>query len=216
MQAGDRVRISARPLRALLLFLSESPSVDAGRLARDLADAADESQRFRLRDEPEWLPRLKEMEITIDDLLADPASLRRLGEEGRADLLLVVDPGTVGDASIGLEVRSLWTGRILADFRQAWTVVERPAPAGAAPAAVARGFAGRETRAPREYISKELSSSALSILTGDFRGEGTLDVLITDGRGLSLYTWDQGGLIWKWEDGGPSGPPRPRPRLRRP
>jgi hypothetical protein len=57
----------------------------------------------------------------------------------------------------------------------------------------------------REYISKELPSSALSILSGDLRGEGTFDLLITDGRGLSLYTWEQGGLIWKWEDAGPRG-----------
>jgi hypothetical protein len=207
VQAGDRVRISARPLRVLLLFLSESPAVDAGRLARDLADAADESRRFRLRDEPEWLPRLKEMGMTIGDLVTDPASLRRLGGEGRADLLLVVDPGTGEDASIGLEARSLWTGRTLADFRQPWRIAEEP-PAAAGQTPSSPGVFSRAGGRPvetREYVRKDLSSSALSILAGDLRGEGGLDILVTDGRGLTLYTWEQGGLIWTWEDGAPRG-----------
>jgi hypothetical protein len=206
LKGGDRVRISARPLRALLLFLSESPALDAGRLARELTEAAEQSKRFRLRDEPEWLPRLKEVNITIDDLLADPALLRRLGEQAKADLLLVVDPAGEGEEAISLEVRSLWTGRTLAEFRQSWSYVPAAAGAGTGPSSSSPfAFASDDAGVAREYVSKELSSSALSMLAGDLRGEGTLDFLITDGSGLSLYTWEAGGLIWKGEDEGRKG-----------
>jgi hypothetical protein len=204
VKGGDRVRISARPLQALLLFLTESPTLDPGRLARELTDSAEQSRRFRLRDEPEWLPRLKEVDVTIDDLLADPALLKRLGEQAKADLLLVVEPAREGEETLGLEVRSLWTGRVLAEFRQPWTFA--PAPVEALPGgASSPAFAPRYADAPREYVSKELSSSALSVLAGDIRGEGTLDFLITDGIAVSLYTWEGGGLLWRGEDEGKKG-----------
>ena len=129
MRPGDRVRISARPLRALLFFSGESPSLDTGRMALALTEAAVESKRFRLRDEPEWLPRLGELKMSVDEVLADPASLRRLGEHAGADLLFVVTPPGDADPSLGFEVLSLWTGRSLADLGSGWsTAPEAPPP----------------------------------------------------------------------------------------
>ena len=137
MHPGDRVRISARPLRALLFFAGESPSLDTGRMALALTETAVESKRFRLRDEPEWLPRLGEMGMSVDEVLADPAALRRLGEHAAADLLFVVTPPGDAGAPLGFRVLSLWTGRVLADLDSSWSTASQaaPAPAERAPAA---------------------------------------------------------------------------------
>jgi hypothetical protein len=201
IRAGDRVRISARPLRVLLLFRSESPALDAGRLARELADALKESQRFRLRDEPEWLPRLREIDADVESLLEDPLLMKQLGDHVRADLILVVDPVGGGESVLAHEVRSLWTGRTLSDYRQPWSIAE--VPEGAAPFPSSPFL--YEQSAPREYSSKDLPSSAVLILTGDIRGEGVLDVLVSDGTDLTLYSWESGGLIWKGEREGGRG-----------
>lgn len=197
---GDRVRISSRPLRTLLLFRGEGATLETGPMAQVLQEAANESRRFRLRDEPEWLPVLKEMGLTIDDLLADPASLRLLGGEAKADLLLLVTPPGAEEPDLTLEARSLWTGRTLAEFRQPWTP---PAPAASAADSSSpfRLFPGREKVPKREYRRKDLSTAALSIVAGDFTGNGDLEVMITDGLRLTLYRWEEGGLIWRWESG---------------
>jgi hypothetical protein len=200
VRPGDRVRISARPLRVLLLFSGESPYLETGSMARSLLEATDESRRFRLTDEPEWLPRLKELELTIDELLADAEVRRRLGKEVKADLLVVVSAPAEEDSTLGIEVRSLWTGRTLAEFRQPWSApeeVEYDEPRKFSPFSL---FRRREQRpSKREYVTKDLSTAALNLVTGDFTGEDDLEVMITDGIRISLYGWSDGGLIWKWE-----------------
>ena len=114
LKPGDKVRISARPRRGLLLFGGQSPALEAGRMAEALTAAISDSQRFRLQDEPEWFPRLKEMNASVDEVLADEALLRRLGGEARADLLFVIRPPGGEEPLLTLDVISLWTGRKLA------------------------------------------------------------------------------------------------------
>jgi hypothetical protein len=204
MHPGDRVRISARPLRALLFFSGESPALDTDRMALALTEAAVESKRFRLRDEPEWLPRLGELNVSIDDMIADQASLRRLGEHAGADLLFVVTPPKDADSFLGFEVLSLWTGRSLAGFDSGWsTAIEASPPVEPAPDSSFRLFPSAKSKAPSsEYVSRDLPSSADSILIGDFRGEGEIEILVASGHRLALYSWKEGGLLWRWDDKG--------------
>jgi hypothetical protein len=40
------------------------------------------------------------------------------------------------------------------------------------------------------------------IVIGDFRGEGEVDILVASGHRLALYSWKEGGLLWRWDDEG--------------
>jgi len=201
--AGDRVRISARPLPALLFFSGESPALETGAMAQVLQDAAEESKRLRLRDEPEWLPLLKELGVTIDEVLADGSSLRLLGEKAKADLIVIVTLPEEEGKSLGFEVRSLWTGRTLLEFSEPWTA---PPPVAAAPSGSSspfRIFPRREQSEPkREYVTKDLSAAGLGLVAGNFTGGGGLEVHVSDGSVMALYQWEQGGRIGKWESEG--------------
>lgn len=207
IRAGDMVRISSRPLRALLFFAAESEVVETARLARELVDAAAESGRFRVQDEPEWLPRVKEAGLSTEGLTGDPAALVELGRSLKSDLLLVVTPQDGENATINLQVLSLWTGRSLAAYREAWT----PPPLAAAPSdegrsGIGRFFGGRDSaKGTREYTKKNMPGEVRSITVGEMTGGSGVDVLMSDGETLTLYSWESGGLIWQWEGGSDKG-----------
>lgn len=207
VRAGDRVRISSRPLRALLFFAAESEVVETARLARELVDAAAESGRFRLQDEPEWLPRATEAGHSTEGITGNPAALAELGRSLKADLLLVVTPEDGESPTVNLQVLSLWTGRSLAAYREAWT----PPPPAMAPAAEGRGgfgrfFGGRgEAESTREYTTKSMPGEVRSITVGEMTGTGGVDILVSNGESMTLYSWESGGLIWQWEGGSDKG-----------
>ncbi|HEY6000218.1 MAG TPA: hypothetical protein VI078_13095, partial [bacterium] len=127
--AGDRVRMSARRLRALLAISGSAPGVEAGPLALALLGRVGESGRFTLVDEPAWAPSLAGLGATPQAVAADAETLRKLGAAAGADLLLLttVEPGS--RPLVAIDVRSLRTGAALGVLREAW-----PAPADAEPA----------------------------------------------------------------------------------
>ena len=130
--AGDRVRMSARRLRALLALSGSAPGVEPGPLALALLGRGAESGRFTLVDEPAWAPALTAMGTTVQTAAGDPASLRALGEKTGADLLLfvTVEPGP--RPIVAVDVRSLRTGTLLGVLREAW-----PLPGDASPTVAA-------------------------------------------------------------------------------
>lgn len=205
VKVGDRVRLSSRPLRSLLFFAAQSEAVEAARLARELVDAAAASGRFRLKDEPEWLASVSELGLSMEGITGDAGALRELGRSLKSDLLFVVTPAGSDPWTINLEIFSLWTGRRLAAYREAWS----PPPAVPVAAEETRGgfarlFDGarKSEVTSREYMTKNMPGEVRSIAIGEMTGDAIVDVLVTDGGSLTLYSWDGGGLIWQWEGGG--------------
>jgi len=136
---GDRVRLSARRLRALLHFAGAAPGIDIGPLAQSLIARGEQSGRFAMIDEPGWAPSLAALGSPWEAVHADPALLRRLGELSAADLLLSARIEAGAAPGVAIEVRSLRTGTMLGELSERW-----PAPA---PAAVP--IAGKPAAAPR-------------------------------------------------------------------
>jgi len=131
---GDRVRLSARRLRALLHVSGAAPGIEIGPLAQALLARGEESGRFAMVDEPAWAPSLAALGAPWETVGADPAALRRLGELAAADLLLQarIQAGPV--PGVAVEVRSLRTGAVLGELSQRWPTAPG-APVAAAPAA---------------------------------------------------------------------------------
>lgn len=208
--AGDRVRVSARRLRTLLSFSGEATGIEIGPLALALIARGEESGRFQMIDEPKWASALTTLGVTRDAALADPLALRTLGSLVPADILLLVRAEERdGQSAVAVSVRSLHTGATLQEFREAW-----PGPAGSAPAppaaasVAAPAVAGSAPATPaqdQEYLQRELTNPQLYLAVGDILGEGRREVLLSDGRGLALYRWEEAGLAWKWNEEGKGG-----------
>ncbi len=197
VRSGDRVRITARRLRALLLLSGGAPGIDTWRLSQALAEMGEVSKRFQILEEPEWRPSLQAVGRTLDEVLTDTGSLRRLGEEVPAELLLIVRPQRREDVTeLLLEVLSLRTGFTLGEFARPWS-----AGPGAVEARIPPPTP--ETGPAAEYLNKELPTAVRSMIAEDLDGDGRLEILISDGRRLTIYRWEDGGLIWKWEERGP-------------
>lgn len=213
--AGDRVRLSSRRLRTLLHVSAAAPGIETGPLAQALLSRGEESGRFAMIDEPAWSGSLKALGAPWDAVRADPAALRRLGELAAADLLLLtrVEPGTI--PLVVVEVRSLSTGSILGELSERWpapvALVPAPAPAAAAAAGGAPAAAGPgpAVAAPiadaGEYVVRELAAPARALAAGDILGEGRLELVLTDGKKLSLYRWEEKSLVWRWDEDGRRG-----------
>lgn len=227
--AGDRVRVSAGRLRALLHFSGKAAGIDYGPLAQSLIGRGEQSGRLQMIDEPKWAPALAALGVTLEAALADPELLKRLGSQVPADLLLLVRlEERDGGAAVALSVRSLRTGAVLEELREPWPASAPPpaepgsaaAPAAAPPSPAAAATAATAAAAPPpatapdpsaaslvpgEYTTRTLVNPALYLAAGDFLGEGRLEIVLSDGHGLALYRWEESGLVWKWDDGGSPG-----------
>jgi hypothetical protein len=213
--AGDRVRVSAGRLRALLHFSGKAAGVEFGPLAQALIGRGEQSGRFQMIDEPKWAPALAALGVTLEAALADPGALKSLGSRVPADALLLVRlEERDGRGAVVLSVRSLRTGATLEELREPWPAVVSPEPApvaGGTPAAAPPATAATAapappppaaSPAPGEYTTRTLANPALYLAAGDFLGEGRLELVLSDGYGLALYRWEDTGLVWKWDEGG--------------
>jgi len=228
---GDRARVSARRLRALLLVEGEAPGVEAGPLVQALAGRMEASGRVTLVDEPAWSADLEALGADASALLADPALLRRLGERTGADLLLRLRLGEEGGrAFAAADLRSLHTGAGFGERVEPWpagapaeaapvrAAAAAPAPAPAPAAEAAPGEATAAAPAPPppsppaprpaaqgEYVVRELAAPAVALAVGDLLGEGAAQVLVSDGSALALYRWGAEKLAWAWDEEGRGG-----------
>ena len=146
---GDRVRLSARRLRALLHVAGSAPGVEIGPLAQALIARGEQSRRFAMIDEPGWASSLAALGAPWESVRADPALLRRLGELAAADLLLLarVEPGPI--SRVVVEVRSLRTGTMLSELSERWPAPAPVAVPGGTPVqAAAAGAAPSKAAAP--------------------------------------------------------------------
>lgn len=204
---GDRVRVAARRLRALLHVAAGAPGVEAGPLARAVVGRGVESGRFAIIDEPAWVPALRELGVTLERALADPQALRRLGERVPADLLLLVrvDPGERRPA-LSLEARSLRSGAVVGRLEERWPVEAPPAgapqPAKGARAAGADPGEGQAELPAGRYVLRELDGRAAALAAGNVLGEGRVEIVVSDGIDLAVYRWGPERLEWKWDEKG--------------
>lgn len=221
--AGDRARVSARRLRALLALSGTAPGVEPGPLALALVGRGNESGRFTVVDEPAWAPALAALGTTPQAIAADPASLIALGAKAGADLLLLVAVEAGARPIVAVDVRSLRTGAPLGVLREAWpvpgteTAASPATPRQPAPVPAAAGTPAGEEPAPAtppvsaveppaapapegEYVIRELPGGGTALAAGNILGEGRVEVVVSDGERVALYRWDAQKLTWLWDE----------------
>lgn len=197
VQQGDKVRVtSARIVVAL-------PNVDVADVAgtntrsvtRDLTNALIKTNRFEVMTDQRVRAALAEQKLATPDQFSDPEVLQALWKALRVTAVLV--------AKLSLHEQSVrWDVQVLSTVRGDTITLASADVKGALPT-VARGsargggsFAGGET--PRidqiALRSQELPYKAQAMTMGEFTGDGTLKLAVTDGQNLYLYDLTKAGV----------------------
>jgi endonuclease YncB( thermonuclease family) len=198
VQQGDKVRVtSARVIVAL-------PNVDVADVAgantrsvtRDLTNALIKTNRFEVMSDQRIRAALAEEKLGTAEQFADPAVLQALWKRLRVTAALVAKLSL-------LEKAVRWDVQVLSTVRGDTITLAGAEVKGAAPkvgsAAPVRGggsFAG--TEAPRidqiALRSQEVPFKGVAMAAGEFTGDGTVKLAITDGQGVFIYDVGRDGI----------------------
>ena len=191
VQQGDRARVTtARIIVALPnVDVSDVAGANTRSVTRDLVNALVKSNRFEVMPDQRIRAALAEEKLTATDSLADPAVLQVLWKRLRVTAVLL------GKLSV-LEKSVRWDVQVLSTVRGDTITLAGAEMKGAAPRAAsvapARGggnFAGQD--APRidqiALRSQEVPYKGRAMAVGEFTGDGTVKLAISDGQGVFIY-----------------------------
>ncbi len=198
VQQGDKARVtSARVIVALPnVDVSDVAGANTRSVTRDLVNALIKTNRFEVMPDQRIRAALAEEKLTASDSLADPAVLQVLWKRLRVTAVLL------GKLSL-LEKSVRWDVQVLSTVRGdtitlAGAEVKGATPrvASAAPARGSGNFAGQD--APRidqiALRAQELPFKGRAMTVGEFTGDGTVKLAVTDGQGVFIYDVDKNGI----------------------
>lgn len=200
IQQGDRVRVtSARIVVAL-------PNVDVGDVAgtntrsvtRDLTNALLKTNRFDVLTDQRIRAALTEEKIPIPDQFTEPNVLQALWKQLRVTAVLL--------AKLSLQEKAVrWDVQVLSTLRGDTVTLATAEVKGSFLPTLARGtsggrgggdFAGGE--APRidqiALRSQELPFKGQAMTVGEFTGDGTMKLAVTDGQNIYIYDLTKSGV----------------------
>jgi hypothetical protein len=197
VQQGDQVRVtSARVILALPnVDVSDVAGTNTRSVTRDLLNALVKTGRFEVMPDPRIRAALQEEKVPNPDQLADPAVLQALWKRLRVTAVLL--------AKLSLMQKTVqWDVQVVSTVRGdsitlASTEVKGAAPRiSSIPGGGGGSFAGRE--APRidqvALRSQEVPFRAQAMAVGELKGNGTMQLAISDGQGVFIYDLDKGGI----------------------
>ena len=197
VQQGDKVRVtSARVIVALPnVDVTDVAGANTRSVTRDLTNALIKTNRFEVMPDQRIRAALVEEKLGAGDQLNDPAVLQALWKRLRATAVLVAKLSL-------LEKAVRWDVQVLSTVRGdtitlAGAEVKGAAPkVGSTPARGGGNFAGNE--APRidqiALRSQEVPFKGRAMVAGEFTGDGTVKLAITDGQGVFIYDVDRNGI----------------------
>lgn len=197
VQQGDKARVtSARVIVALPnVDVSDVAGANTRSVTRDLVNALIKTNRFEVMPDQRIRAALAEEKLTGSETLADPAVLQVLWKRLRVTAVLL------GKLSL-LEKSARWDVQVLSTVRGDTITLAGAEVKGATPrvaAAPARGsgnYAGQD--APRidqiALRAQELPFKGVAMTTGEFTGDGTVKLAVTDGQGVFIYDVDKNGV----------------------
>jgi hypothetical protein len=198
VQQGDKVRVtSARIILALPnVDVSDVAGANTRSVTRDLVNALIKTNRFEVMSDQRIRAALAEEKMAATDQFGDPAVLQALWKRLRVTAVLLAKLSL-------LEKAVRWDVQVLSTVRGdtitlAGADVRGAAPkVGAAPARSGGGsFAAAE--APRidqiALRSQELPFRARAMAVGEFTGDGTIKLAVTDSQSVFIYDVDKNGV----------------------
>jgi hypothetical protein len=206
VQQGDHVRVTtARILLALPnVDVSDVAGTNTRSVTRDLVNALVKTNRFEVMNDQRIRAALQEEKVPNPDQLTDPAVLQALWKRLRVSAVLL--------SKLSLMEKAVqWDVQVISTVRGDSITLAGAEVRGAAPkvaSSTGRGGGsalGRE--APRidqmPLRSQEIPFKAQGIAVGDFTGDGTLKLAISDGQGVYIYDFDpNAGIKDIWKDPG--------------
>jgi hypothetical protein len=197
VQHGDRVRVtSARVILALPnVDVSDVAGANTRSVTRDLTNALIKTNRFEVMPDQRIRAALIEEKLGASDQLADPAVLQVLWKRLRATAVLM--------AKLSLMEKAVrWDVQVLSTVRGDTITMASTDVKGAAPKLASTqsrpggSFAG--TDAPRidqvALRTQEVPFKGRAMAVGEFTGDGTTKLAITDGQGVFVHDVDKNGI----------------------
>jgi len=197
VQQGDKVRVtSARIIVALPnVDVSDVAGANTRSVTRDLTNALIKTNRFEVMPDQRIRAALAEEKLGATEQLLDPAVLQVLWKRLRVTAVLLGKLGL-------LEKAVRWDVQVVSTVRGdtitlAGTEVKGATPKVASgPAPSAGSFAG--TDAPRidqiALRSQEVPFRGRAMAAGEFTGDGTVKLAISDGQGVFIYDVTKNGI----------------------
>jgi hypothetical protein len=196
VQQGDKARVtSARVIVALPnVDVSDVAGANTRSVTRDLVNALIKTNRFEVMPDQRIRAALAEEKLTGSETLSDPGVLQVLWKRLRVTAVLL------GKLSL-LEKSARWDVQALSTVRGDTITLAGAEVKGATPraaAAPARGTGNAGQDAPRiDQIAlrvQELPYKGVAMTTGEFTGDGTVKLAVTDGQGVFIYDVDKTGV----------------------
>jgi Flagellar assembly protein T, C-terminal domain len=197
VQQGDKVRVtSARVIVALPnVDVTDVAGANTRSVTRDLTNALIKTNRFEVMPDQRIRAALAEEKLGATDQFADPAVLQALWKRLRVTAVLLAKLSL-------LEKAVRWDVQVLSTVRGDTITLASAEVKGAAPKVAstpARGggnFAGQD--APRidqvALRSQEVPFKGRAMAAGEFTGDGTVKLAITDGQGVFIYDVGRNGV----------------------
>jgi len=213
VQQGDQVRVTAA--RVVLAL----PNVDATdvtgastrSVTRDLTNALIKTGRFEVLNDQRIRAALAEEKVANPDQLAAPAVLQALWKNLRISAVLI-SKLSVMEKTVQWDVQVLSTVRgdtvtlASAEVKGATPRVgSASASASAGTGATDSGSMGIATAPRIDQIvlrSQDLAYRGTAMAMGEFTGDGTMKLAISDGQGVYIYDMTKTGLKEVWADKG--------------
>jgi len=197
VQQGDKVRVTAARVIVGLpnVDVTDVAGSNTRSVTRDLTNALIKTNRFEVMPDQRIRAALAEEKLGATDQFADPAVLQALWKRLRVTAVLLAKLSL-------LEKAVRWDVQVLSTVRGDTITLASTEVKGAAPKVAstqARGggsFAG--TDAPRidqvALRSQEVPFKGRAMAVGEFTGDGTVKLAITDGQGVFIYDVDRNGV----------------------
>jgi TolB-like protein len=199
VQQGDKVRVTAARVIVALpnVDVSDVAGTNTRSVTRDLTNALIKTNRFEVMADQRIRAALAEEKLGANEQLTDPAVLQVLWKRLRVTAVLI------GKLSL-LEKAVRWDVQVVSTVRGdtitlAGAEVKGAAPKVASTSTSARpggSFAG--TEAPRidqiALRSHEVPFKGRAMAAGEFTGDGTVKLAMSDGQGVFIYDVDRNGI----------------------
>lgn len=201
VQQGDHVRVtSARVILALPnVDVTDVAGANTRSVTRDLLNALVKTGRFEIMTDQRVRAALIEEKMAVPDQFSDPAVLQALWKRLRVTAVLLAKLSLM-EKAVQLNVQALSTVRgdsITLASAEVKGVASKFASSGRG----SGSFAGGEASPRIDQValrSQDVPYQGTAMAVGEFTGDGTMKLAVSDGQGVYIYDLEKAGikLIW--------------------
>jgi len=205
VQQGDQVRVtSARVILALPnVDVTDVAGANTRSVTRDLLNALVKTGRFEVMSDQRIRAALQEEKMAVPDQFSDQAVLQALWKRLRVTAVLLAKLSLM-EKAVQLNVQALSTVRG-DSITLASAEVKGVAPKFASSGRGGGSFSGGEASPRIDQValrSQDVPYKGQAMAVGEFTGDGTMKLAISDGQGVYIYDLEKAGIKQVWSTPG--------------